>query len=108
MVQVQYYGCPYLKRIEIYELSITSKSVSVPTTGFLSLCAKVSAVDMSVCARWWSPSPSGTLADCWYTIKCARPIHKQCSTTEVNRLLCLMAMTALHQQNQLINNAATV
>ena len=44
-------------------MSITSKSVSVPTTttGFFYVCAKVSAVDMSVRARWWSPAPRGTL-----------------------------------------------
>ena len=30
----------------------------------------------------------------------------QCSTTEVNRLLCLMAMAALRQPKQLNNNAA--
>ena len=47
-------------------MSITTKSVSVPTTttGFLSVCAKVSAVDMSVRARWWSPTPRRTLANC--------------------------------------------
>ena len=80
------------------DMSITSKSVSVPTTatGFLSVCAKVSAVDMSVRARWWSPAP--LLPD---TSKCAMPMSPtQCSTTEVNRLLCLMAMAGLRQAKQ--------
>ena len=92
-------------------MSITTKSVSVPTTttGFLSVCAKVSAVDMPVRARWWSPAPRRTLANCLHiqACKCAMPISPtQCSTTDVNRLLCLMAMAGVRQTKQLNDKAA--
>ena len=41
------------------------------------------------------------------TSKCAMPTSPtQCSTTDVNRLVCLMAMAGLRQPNQLNNKAA--
>ena len=40
-----------------------------------------------------------------HTSTCARPMSPtQCNTTEVNRLLCSMAMTALRQPAKLNNN----
>ena len=63
-----------------WDMSITSKSVSVPTTttGFLSVCAKVGAVGMSVCAIWWSHAPRGTLANCCQiqaSVRCLCHLH---------------------------------
>ena len=93
-------------------MSNTSKSVSVPTTTtcFFSVCAQVSAIDMSVRAICWSPAPRSTLGNCCHiqaSVRCVDPISPtQCSTTDVNRLFWLMAMAGLRQPKQLNNNAA--
>ena len=58
-----------------------------------------------MCARWWSPAPRGTLANCCH-IQARIMSPTEGSNTEVSRLLCLMVMAARRQPQQMNNNAA--